>query len=67
MLLESAISNTVELIVDQYGNYIVQYILMQKDYELNKKLIAMLIRNICNLSKQKYSSNVIEKVKFDKE
>lgn len=62
MLIESAILNTVNLIVDQYGNYIVQYILMQKDFNLNKRLIQMLIRNICDLSKQKYSSNVIEKV-----
>jgi hypothetical protein len=48
--------------MDQYGNYVIQYMLCLGDSELNAKVIASLLKDIVYLSKQKYSSNVIEKV-----
>ena len=56
--------NTQKFVVDQYGNYVVQYVILLKDFNTNK-LIAdqFLMMNIIAISKQKFSSNVVEKVK----
>jgi hypothetical protein len=47
---------------DQYGNYVIQFILTLDDYSTNKKICEMFIPDLPYLSKQKFSSNVIEKV-----
>ena len=49
---------------DQFANYIIQYILSLNDFTINKKIAELFIKNIWELSKQKFSSNVIEKVNF---
>lgn len=64
IIIDNLISYSHTLILDQYGNYIVQYILAMGDMEYNRKIIIGLLEDISYLSKQKYSSNVIEKV-FD--
>ena len=57
----------IPLVQDQYGNYVVQYILEQQGLEDQKHEISeILSKHILNLSKQKFSSNVLEKcVKLD--
>lgn len=47
---------------DQYGNYVIQFILTLNDYSTNKKIADMFLSDLPFLSKQKFSSNVIEKV-----
>jgi hypothetical protein len=64
ILIEKIINNSILLISDQFGNYIIQYLISQQDQILISKIISSFINNIEYLSKQKYSSNVIEKVKF---
>lgn len=47
---------------DQYGNYIIQFIVSLNDFQLNRRIVEYFITDINYLSKQKFSSNVIEKV-----
>ena len=62
--MESIIQNTKIFILDQFGNYVVQFIIMMNDQEVNKNLVLEIFKNDINfLSKQRFSSNVIEKVK----
>ncbi len=62
-LRESIIKNTKTFILDQYGNYVVQFIIMMNDQIVNKNLVLEIFKNDINfLSKQRFSSNVIEKV-----
>ena len=61
-LVELLIACSLSIIVDQYGNYVIQYILSLNNLDFNKKLVIGLLTNICFLSKQKYSSNVVERV-----
>lgn len=49
------------LIIDQCGNYIIQYIIGLNMEEVNNKIIDKILLNIEDYSKQKYSSNVVEK------
>ena len=63
ILIENLIDCSLDVIVDQYGNYVIQYILSLNNIEYNKKLIYKLIKEISYLSRQKYSSNVVEKVR----
>jgi len=50
---------------DQYGNYVIQYILTFNDYSTNKKIAGIFLTDLPFLSRQKFSSNVIEKVKIN--
>jgi hypothetical protein len=62
-LIRQISDNAYILVQDPFGNYVVQYIL-----DLNEPVFTEpLVRNVCwsvlaQLSKQKFSSNVIEKV-----
>lgn len=56
------VNNTVNFITDQYGNYVIQYIISLNNHEINRKITNYFINNIGFLGKQKFSSNVIEKV-----
>ena len=47
---------------DQYANYVIQFILSLNNHSINKIIAQIFIPNIIFLSKQKFSSNVIEKV-----
>jgi hypothetical protein len=59
------IKNSILLMTDQFGNYVIQYLISQQDQILIEKIINSFINNIEYLSKQKFSSNVIEKVNID--
>ncbi|KTW30039.1 uncharacterized protein T551_01983 [Pneumocystis jirovecii RU7] len=54
-------NHALNLVQDPFGNYVVQYILDLGDARFSEPLIHRFIGNICLLSVQKFSSNVIEK------
>ena len=60
-LLNNISSKSMYLILNQYGNYVIQFIIMKNDITINDKIFEGFINNISFLAKQKYSSNVIEK------
>ena len=66
-MLESIFNKTKEIVVDQYGNYVIQYILKtlkqknNKNYNL-QKIFQFIIDDLVTYSNQKYCSNVIEKL-----
>lgn len=64
MLIKKIVENTYTLMCDAYGNYVMQYIINLKDYKVNYMIACYFLKNIVYLSKQKFSSNVIEKVKI---
>ncbi|KIY64396.1 ARM repeat-containing protein [Cylindrobasidium torrendii FP15055 ss-10] len=53
--------NALTLVQDPYGNYVVQYILDLNDNRFSDAVIRQFQGNVCALSVQKFSSNVIEK------
>ena len=53
---------TQEFVVDQYGNYILQYIIDMKDLAINCQIADKLAGRFVELANHKFSSNVIEKV-----
>jgi hypothetical protein len=61
-LILRVIHNTYILMCDQYGNYVLQYVIGLRNFETNHAIAAIFKTNMSYLSKQKYSSNVIEKV-----
>ena len=62
-LFDLIIKNSILLVSDQFGNYVIQYVISLKDQILIEKIIDSFQGNIEYLSKQKFASNVIEKVK----
>jgi len=60
-LVQRVIDHTPEMIADQYGNYVVQYILQLRDADLTRKVVQAVKGSIADLACQKFSSNVIEK------
>jgi hypothetical protein len=61
-LINLIVKYTQVFILDQYGNYVVQYVIMLKDMNVNKLIADEFLKmNIITISKQKFSSNVIEK------
>ena len=61
-LISEITYNALALVQDPFGNYVVQYILDLQDSRFSDALIRRFINNVCLLSVQKFSSNVIEKV-----
>ena len=61
-LIYLVLKNTFTLIRNQFGNYVYQCVLMLKDENINLKIIEIIYDNIIPLCKEKYSSNVIEKL-----
>ncbi|KAG0327862.1 hypothetical protein BG000_000757 [Podila horticola] len=53
--------NALTLVQDPYGNYVVQYALDLADNRFADAFIRRFIGNVCALSMQKFSSNVMEK------
>ncbi|KAI9285788.1 armadillo-type protein [Umbelopsis sp. AD052] len=53
--------HALPLVQDPFGNYVVQYVLDLGDAAFSDALIRRFIGNVCTLSVQKFSSNVIEK------
>ena len=61
-LFECLIKKGKQLICDQCGNYIIQYVISLKNDELNKQIVNILNQDLEQYSKQKFSSNVVEKI-----
>jgi len=61
-LISHIVNYTQFFIVDQFGNYVVQYVIMLKDYQVNEFIAEEFLKmNFISIAKQKFSSNVIEK------
>ncbi|KAJ5571169.1 Armadillo-like helical [Penicillium sp. DV-2018c] len=60
-LIAQITSHSFALVQDPFGNYVVQYILDLAEPSFTNPLCATFCGNIPQLSKQKFSSNVIEK------
>lgn len=60
-LIAQITSNSFALVQDPFGNYVVQYILDLAETRFTNPLCGTFAGNIPALSKQKFSSNVIEK------
>ena len=52
----------IEIALDPYGNYVIQYLFEEWDKNCIAPIIDILIENISSLSIQKFSSNVSEKL-----
>ena len=60
-LVDQVIKNAFSLVQDPFGNYVVQYILDLAEPCFTDPLCQSFYGNVAFLSKQKFSSNVIEK------
>ena len=60
-LVDQVIANAFSLVQDPFGNYVVQYILDLGESCFTEPLCASFAGQIAYLSKQKFSSNVVEK------
>ena len=61
MLTQRIIEHTDDFVRDQYGNYVIQFVLKLDGFDSYKTEIGDRIKeNLVELSKQKFSSNVIE-------
>ncbi|KAA8573651.1 hypothetical protein MFRU_001g03850 [Monilinia fructicola] len=60
-LIRQISNNAFVLVQDPFGNYVVQYILDLNEPIFTEPLVAMFAGRVPQLSKQKFSSNVIEK------
>lgn len=60
-LIRQISNNAYVLVQDPFGNYVVQYILDLNEPIFTEPLVTMFKGRVCQLSKQKFSSNVIEK------
>jgi hypothetical protein len=63
-LVHAVIDNAYSLVQDPFGNYVVQYILDLSNIDFTRPLCLGFRGRMCELSKQKFSSNVMEKVSF---
>jgi hypothetical protein len=59
-----AIQSYMLFMTDQYANYVMQYLISLGDQIFINELISLIKPNIMPLAKQKFSANVIEKVKY---
>ncbi|KAG9976770.1 pumilio domain-containing protein, partial [Aureobasidium melanogenum] len=60
-LVQHITMNAFTLVQDPFGNYVVQYILDLGEPAFSQPLAQSFLGNVAALSKQKFSSNVIEK------
>lgn len=60
-LTHAIASNTLAFVMDPFANYVVQYILKLKIDGVNAMISQKLLSQYVHFSKQKFSSNVIEK------
>jgi len=60
-LIDKLIEYSLLLIIDQFGNYVIQTILLMGDKKYGNKLAEKISPNIVFYAKHKYSSNVVEK------
>ena len=55
-----------QLISDQFGNYVIQYVVGLNTEIINKNIVKVIMNDLIRLCKEKYASNVIEKFLFIK-
>jgi len=60
-LTEAICANALVLVQDPYGNYVVQHVLGLHDQQANKAVALRLMGSLSLLSRQKFSSNVVER------
>ena len=60
-LIDKLIEDSLLLIIDQFGNYVIQTILLIGDKKYGNKLAEKISSNVVFYAKHKYSSNVVEK------
>ena len=60
-LIDKLIKDCLLLIIDQFGNYVIQTILLMGDKKYGNILAENISSNIVFYAKHKYSSNVVEK------
>ena len=60
-LLINIVNNTNNLVGNQCGLYVLQFVMSKNNYYLNDAILGKILDKIIFLSKRKYSSNVIEK------
>nr|CAD21191.1 conserved hypothetical protein [Neurospora crassa] len=60
-LIERITANAVTLVQDPFGNYVVQYIIDLNEPSFTEPLVGQFLGRIPQLSKHKFSSNVVEK------
>ena len=60
-LVANLVENCFVLIIDQFGNYVIQSILLSNDMKAAGAIALKICDNIQYYSKHRYSSNVIEK------
>ena len=60
-LIENLIENCFVLIIDQFGNYVIQSILLLNNTKASGAIALKICDNLQYYSKHRYSSNVIEK------
>ncbi|KAK4047891.1 hypothetical protein OIO90_006052 [Microbotryomycetes sp. JL221] len=53
--------NSLTLVQDAFGNYVVQYVLDLNDNRFIEAIVRQFLGNVAALSAQKFSSNVVEK------
>ena len=62
LLIKKILNNIESLINDEYGNFIIQNVIYLKIPEVNESIYNFLKERLLELSKKKFSSNVIDKV-----
>ncbi|MCQ2816356.1 MAG: hypothetical protein MJ252_03730 [archaeon] len=60
-LIQKILTLCPKLIVDQFGNYLIQFLVQMKISEVINTIIDQMLPNIVFYSLHKYSSNVVEK------
>ena len=60
-LTRNIIINLLPIITDQYGNYLIQFLIMKDDTPFLNEIVNNIINNLIFYSNQKYASNVVEK------
>ena len=60
-LCEAIVERIGDLIIDKYGNYTIQTVFKLYNEKINEKIFKYIDDNLLRLSKEKFSSNVIDK------
>lgn len=61
LLVGAICRSSLPLVRDQFGNYVVQYVLNLQDPQANSEVLRSLLGRLSALSREKFSSNVIER------
>ena len=61
-IINALTDNCIEICQSPFGNYVIQYILEEWGVNECLPIVNIIIKNICMLSIQKFSSNVSEKI-----